>query len=133
MSRAICLFPDFLYDLITTYQEVFIDKNGENNTQFFVSTHSPIIAAQFEPYERIILEWDKEGWVKAYKGNAPIGDDPNDILEKDFGIRNIMGKKGQEMWEEFLQLKEKLRRSTDEKEKDKLVDRITELGTAYNF
>lgn len=55
------LFPDFLLNLIETYQEVMIDKNGENNTQFFVSTHSPIIAAQFEPYERIVLEWNDEG------------------------------------------------------------------------
>ena len=127
------LFPDFLYDLIETYQSVFIDKNGENNTQLFVATHSPIIAAQFEPHERIILEWDEPGSVKAEKGKAPAGDDPNDILQKDFGIAHLMGKRGEEMWKEYLDMKRKLRHTTDQKEKEELVEKITHLGTEYNF
>ena len=127
------LFPDFLYDLIETYQRVFVDKNGENNTQFFVATHSPIIAAQFEPYERIILEWDEPGSVKAEKGKAPAGDDPNDILKQDFSIAHLMGKKGEEMWKEYLDMKKRLRATTDENEKSRLVEKITHLGAEYNF
>ena len=127
------LFPDFLYDLIETYQEVMVDKNGENNSQLFVATHSPIIAAQFEPYERIMLHWDEPGSVKAHKGTAPAGDDPNDILKKDFGIAHLMGKKGEEMFKEYLEMKKKLRHTTDEKEKDKLIGIITKLGADYNF
>lgn len=129
------LFPDFLYDLIETYQSVFVDKNGENNTQLFVATHSPIIAAQFEPYERIILEWDEAGTgnVVASRGKAPAGDDPNDILKKDFGVAHLMGKRGEEKWKEYLDMKTLLRRAIDEAEKTRLIEQIIKLGKDYNF
>lgn len=127
------LFPDFLFDLIETYQQIVFDKNNENNTQLFVSTHSPIIAAQFEPYERIILEWNEKGFVDAFKGHAPIGDDPNDLLLHDFKLKNIMGKKGQEMWESYLNLKRKLVLSNDELEKKQLISQINKIGQLYNF
>ena len=127
------LFPDFLYDLVEIYQEIVKDKNGENNTQMFFATHNPIIAAQFEPHERIILEWDENGGVKAHKGKSPAGDDPNDVLVNDFGLNHVMGKKGQEMWEEYLRLRKKLRRTEDEKEKEKLIATITKIGSDYNF
>ncbi|MBL0266501.1 MAG: AAA family ATPase [Leptospiraceae bacterium] len=74
------LYPDFLFDWMETFLEIIKDKNGENNTQVFISTHNPIIAAQFEPYERIILEWDENAHVISRKGKSPVGDDPNDIL-----------------------------------------------------
>lgn len=93
------LFPDLLLNLIETYQEIMIDKNGENNTQFFVSTHHPLIASQFAPEERIILEWNEDGSVSAFKGEAPVGDDPNDLLTKDFKLPHLMSKKGQEAWD----------------------------------
>ncbi|MEZ4827921.1 MAG: AAA family ATPase [Bacteroidia bacterium] len=127
------LFPDFLFELMETYQEIVKDKNGENNTQFFVSTHNPIIAAQFEPHERIILEWNEDGYVEASKGHAPAGDDPNDVLEKDFKLTHLMGKKGQEMWAEYLQLRKQLRRTQEEEKKKDLISQINEIGTAYNF
>ncbi len=127
------LFPDFLYGLIESYQNVFIDKNGENNTQLFVATHSPIIAAQFEPYERIILDWDEPGSVKAFKGKAPAGDDPNDILQKDFSITHLMGKRGEEMWKEYLNMKKRLRHTSNESEKMELTGKIAHLGNEYNF
>jgi hypothetical protein len=127
------LFPDFLFELIETYQQIAIDKNNENNTQFFVSTHNPIIAAQFEPYERIILEWNIDGYVDAYKGNAPIGDDPNDVLIKDFKLKNLMGKKGQEVWREYVALRKKLFHSKDDNEKKDLISKINKIGELYNF
>jgi len=127
------LFPDFLFELIDSYQNLLIDKNRENNTQFFVSTHNPIIAAQFEPFERIILEWDENGGVEAYKGIAPIGDDPNDILLKDFKLKNLMGKKGQEMWNTYLDLRKKLKKTEDEEAKKELISQINKIGTDYNF
>lgn len=127
------LFPDFLFNLMELYNEIVIDKNGENNTQFFVATHSPIVAAQFQPYERIILEWDDHGHVTAHKGYAPIGDDPNDVLEQDFGLENLMGKEGQKMWKKYLELRKKLRRTTDEEEKDTLIREINKIGEQYNF
>lgn len=127
------LFPDFLFDLVDTYQELLLDKNGENNTQFFVSTHNPIIAAQFEPYERITLEWDLEGQVVARKGKAPAGDDPNDILTKDFGLKNLMGKQGQEMWQRYLELRKELRKTDDKQKKKDLLHEINKIGKDYNF
>ncbi|MDF1546970.1 MAG: AAA family ATPase, partial [Bacteroidales bacterium] len=127
------LFPDFLIELVDTYLDIIKDKNDENNTQFFVSTHSPIIAAQFEPYERIILEWNEKGAVDAYKGEAPAGDDPNDILSKDFKMRNLMGKKGQQMWKEYVALRNKLIHTSDEKKKTELISKINKIGELYNF
>jgi len=56
------LFPDFLYDLVDTYLGII------QNTQLFMATHSPIIAAQFEPCERVILEFGENGKVYARKG-----------------------------------------------------------------
>jgi len=124
------LFPDFLYDLI---DEVYCKIIENQNTQFFVSTHNPIIAAQFEPYERIILDFDDEGFVFAKKGTVPVGDDPNDILFKDFGMRSIYTKKGLEKWEEFIELKVKIRHTTDIEEKNKLIEQYAEIGRTYNF
>jgi len=126
------LFPDFLFDLLSTYKEIIVDRRGLSNTQIFFSTHSPIIAAQFEPFERIILEWD-HGVVKAFKGEAPAGDDPNDILIKDFKLKHLMGAKGQKMWEEYLQLRKQLRKTEDPREKAKLAKRISQIGNQYNF
>ena len=60
-------------------------QNTFPNIQFIVSTHSPFIAASFEPEERFILYFD-DNQVKVRRGNSPIGDDPNDILANDFGI-----------------------------------------------
>ena len=127
------LFPDFLFDLVNTYIDLLVDKKGENNTQFFVSTHNPIIAAQFEPYERIILEWDTKGNVEAFKGNAPAGDDPNDVLKRDFGLKNLMGKQGQEMWEKYIKLRKQLRKTHDKNVKDRLISEINKIGAEYNF
>ncbi|MEZ4933900.1 MAG: AAA family ATPase [Saprospiraceae bacterium] len=127
------LFPDFLYELIDIYQEITTDKNGERNTQMFFATHNPIIAAQFEPYERILLEWDDKGHVQAFKGKAPAGDDPNDVLRQDFRIDHLMGKKGQEVWQEYLDLKKQLRHTKNGKDKDELISKISKIGQLYNF
>ena len=122
------LFPDFLYDLIDIYLEI-IGKN----TQFFVATHNPIIAAQFEPYERVILRFDDEGCVQAHRGEAPVGDDPNDLLEQDFAVRNLMPRQGQQAFKTYLDLRRKLRETTDETKKEDLMTAIATLGRLYNF
>lgn len=127
------LFPDFLYDLIDIYKEITTDKDGNNNTQMFFATHSPIIAAQFEPYERVILEWNDEGTISAHRGVAPVGDDPNDVLKKDFEIRSLMTQKGLEAWDEYLKLKKEIRTIQDEPKKKELMEKLMQIGTAYNF
>lgn len=127
------LFPDFLLDLIEIYEQVTTDKNGHRNTQMFFATHNPIVAAQFQPYERVILEWAEDGSVTARRGSAPVGDDPNDVLIKDFEISSLMPQAGVAMWEKYLDLKRKLRQTTDETQKETLVTEILEIGQEYNF
>jgi predicted ATPase len=122
------LFPDFLYDLIDIYLEII-----GNNTQFFVATHNPIIASQFEPYERVILRFDDEGFVQAHRGESPVGDDPNDLLENDFAVRNLMPRQGRDAFKTYQNLRRTLRETTNEAEKEDLMTAIATLGRLYNF
>ncbi len=121
-----CLYPDLLYDLMDDYWSVI------ENTQTFVSTHSPIIAAQFEPYERFHLDFDDRGYVTATRGVSPIGDDPNDLLYRDFQVRSIYGKKGLEKWERFRELRQLIRATDDPAAKEALMSEYTEIANAYN-
>lgn len=127
------LFPDFLFELMELYDEIIEDKNGEKNTQMFFATHSPIVAAQFQPYERIVLEWDDEGKVTSHKGISPIGDDPNDVLVNDFQLDHLMGREGQEMWNKYLGLQKALRNETDPSQKQNLLLQLNKIGKDYNF
>ncbi|MCA1992415.1 MAG: ATP-binding protein [Coleofasciculus sp. S288] len=121
------LYPDLLYDLIDEYLSII------ENTQLFVATHSPIIAAQFEPYERIHLDFDDREFVTASHGVTPIGDDPNDLLIKDFHVRSIYGKQGLQKWERFLDLRRLIGNTSDPTRKQQLIDEYLEIGNAYNF
>jgi predicted ATP-dependent endonuclease of OLD family len=121
------LYPDFLYDLIEIYQSII------KNTQFFVATHNPIIAAQFDPAERIHLDFDDQGYVTARTGTSPEGDDPNDILEKDFLIRSLLGKPAIEKWERFLELKSLIKETKDKEEKMRYTTEYLQIGNSYNF
>lgn len=127
------LFPDFVLDLLNIYKLITTDKRGENHTQMIFATHNPLFAAQFEPYERIILDWKADGSIMVQKGIAPVGDDPNDLLTDDFGLINLMSAEGQKMWEKYIELKKKLIRSTDMIEKEKLVEEINQIATLYKF
>jgi energy-coupling factor transporter ATP-binding protein EcfA2 len=122
-----CLYPDLLYDLMDDYWSII------ENTQTVVSTHSPIIAAQFEPYERFHLDFDDRGYVTATRGVSPIGDDPNDLLFRDFQVRSIYGKKGLEKWERFRELRQLIRAADDPAAKEALMSEYTEIANAYNF
>lgn len=121
------LYPDFLYDIVQIYCDI------TKNTQVFMATHSPIVAAQFEPEERIILSFEQDGIVTARKGTTPTGDDPNDMLVRDFGVRNIMGKKGVEMWERYLELHSRIKSEKDQLQKEALIDEFMKIGFDYNF
>ncbi len=121
------LFPDLLYDIIDRYLAI------TQNTQMFVATHSPIIAGQFEPYERIILKFDDIGFVTPEVGISPAGDDPNDLLVNDFGVRSLYGHKGIEQWERFLELRQLIHDATDAVQKKAWLDEYMRIGNAYNF
>jgi energy-coupling factor transporter ATP-binding protein EcfA2 len=126
-------FPDFLFDLMKTYQNITIDKNGNNNTQMFFATHNPIVAGQFQPYERIILDWNEDNSVVAKKGVSPVGDDPNDVLSNDFELKDLMGPDGRKMWEKYQNLKKNLIREKDNSKKEDLINQINQIGSLYNF
>lgn len=121
------LFPDLLYDVIDRYLAII------QNTQFFVATHSPVIASQFRPCERFILIFDDQGYVDWRRGVAAEGDDPNDLLLQDFKVRSLYGKKGIEQWQRFLKLRREIKAAVDPTRKQALLDEYTKIGNAYNF
>lgn len=122
------LFPDFLFTLMETYDAIL----KPHPVQLFVATHNPIVAAQFHPHERIVLEWE-DGHVTARRGTAPKGDDPNDLLLKDFGLPHVMGPKGLEQWRRFQDLRRAIRQSNDESEKVALMEEAARIGREYGF
>ena len=121
------LHPDFLYDLVANYQEV------APGMQLFMATHSPIIAAQFRPEERFVLEFQDDGSVTAHKGISPEGDDPNDVLKRDFKVRSLYGAKGIEMWERFLKLGRQIKREPDAQKREPLMEEYLQIGRSYDF
>lgn len=120
------LYPDMQMDLIEHYQNLAPDA------QFIVATHSPFIAASFEPEERFILYFDKEGKVAVRRGNSPIGDDPNDMLTNDFGV-NYYNKHGKEAYKKYQNLKQAVANEKDPEKKKKLLLETVKLGDDYNF
>ncbi len=127
------LFPDLLLNLPQRYRDLTQDKSGKQNTQLFMATHHPLIAAQFEPYERFILNWKEDGSVSVHRGVTPIGDDPNDVLQKDFELVNLLGPEGQKKFSQYLHLRQTLRQTQDQTEKDDLLKDIIAIGNAYGF
>jgi len=120
------LFPDIQIDLITHYQRL------APASQIIVATHSPFIAAAFEPEERFILYFDESGEVAVRRGESPIGGDPNDILSNDFNVDyyNDFGKKA---YQKYRDLKRKVAQETEAEKKKELLIELTELGDKYNF
>lgn len=120
------LYPDMQMDLMEHYQNLAPDA------QFIVATHSPFIAASFEPEERFILYFDDEGKVAVRRGSSPIGDDPNDMLKNDFGV-NYYNKHGEEAYKKYLNLKQAVASEKDPKKKKALLLETVKLGDEYNF
>jgi len=121
------LFVDLQYNIIELYEEVC------PNTQLFFATHSPIIAAQFHPDERVILEFDEEGYVTASRGVAAEGDDPNDVLVGDFKRQTVLGKVGEEKWQRYVELIHLMENETDEKKKVEHAKEFMKIGSDYKF
>lgn len=120
------LYPDMQMDLMEHYQIL------APNTQFIIATHSPFIAASFEPEERFVLYFDEEGKVAVRRGSSPIGDDPNDMLKNDFGV-NYYNKFGEDAYKKYLKLKEDLAKEKDPTKKKELLLETVKLGDTYNF
>lgn len=121
------LFPDIQLGLIEYYQSLAPDA------QFFIATHSPIIAASFEPEERFILYFDDAGKVKVKNGVSPIGDDPNDILKNDFDMVHLMNQYGVNAYKKYLELKAEIHGENDKEKKKVLLQEMITLGDKYDF
>ena len=121
------LYPDFLFDLLGHYEQTV--PGG----QLFFATHSPIVAAQFRPEERFILEFDPDFGVVVRRGVTPEGDDPNDVLLKDFAVRTLYGEKGLESWKRFRELNHLIDTETDPTTRKAMLKEYLELGKTYNF
>ncbi len=120
------LFPDMQIDLISHYQ------NLAPKAQFVVATHSPFIAAAFEPEERFILYFDDKGKVAVRRGESPIGDDPNDMLSNDFNV-DYYNQFGKAAHKKYLDLKREVAQETKPERKKELIVELAELGDKYNF
>lgn len=120
------LYPDMQMELMDHYQSL------APNAQFIVATHSPFIAASFEADERFILYFERDGKVSVRRGTSPIGDDPNDMLENDFGI-NYINKYGQKKHKEYLDLKQQIFFEKDEIKKKNIAEKLEKIGEEYNF
>jgi len=121
------LHPDFLFDLVSFYEQ------AAPGAQLFMATHSPIVAAQFRPEERFILEFEESGGVSIRRGVSPEGDDPNDVLLRDFAVRTLYGKKGLEQWRRFRELDRKIQQEPDSAIRRSLMKEYMEIGRTYNF
>ena len=120
------LYPDLQMELMEHYQ------NLAPEAQFIVATHSPFIAASFEPEERFILSFDEKGKVVVNRGTSPIGDDPNDMLHNDFGI-DYINKYGKKVYNEYLEKRRQLLFEDNEQIKKTLQTEIELIGDKYNF
>lgn len=120
------LYPDLQMEIIEHYQKIAPEA------QFIIATHSPFIAASFEPEERFILSFNEEGKVVVRRGKSPIGDDPNDILENDFGI-NYINKYGRKKHQEYLDLKQQIFFEKDAIKKKEIAEKLEKIGEEYNF
>lgn len=121
------LHPDFLYDIIQIY------KDAAPGAQLFVATHNPIIAAAFPPEARIVLGFDSHGAVAARRGITPEGDDPNDLLKKDFEVRSLYGARGLQMWERYMELGRRMDEDPDPETRRAAAREYLAIGMAYGF
>src|SRR5258706_2846784 len=123
------LFPDILLKLIDFYT----NPKDFPNTQFFFATHSPLIASQFEPEERVCLHFDDERKVYSTTGIAPLGDDSSDLLLKDFGLEEVMPAYGASMWKKYLELKRKIDKEPNPDKIKNILKEFADLRQDYNF
>jgi energy-coupling factor transporter ATP-binding protein EcfA2 len=121
------IFADLQYKLMDLYLQI------SRNTQFIVATHSPIIAAQFEPCERVILDFEEKGFVYRRPATTPEGDDPNDILHADFGVKSLLGRKGIEKWERYLKLKQLMAIEGNTEHKLAMAKEFIQIANEYHF
>ena len=88
--------------------------------------------ASFEPEERFILYFDEQGNVAVCRGESPIGDDPNDMLRKDFDV-SYYNRQGIDAYNRYRNLKQTMSTESDTEKKNELLSELTALGDKYKF
>ncbi|MEX2578254.1 MAG: AAA family ATPase [Verrucomicrobiales bacterium] len=116
------LHPAAALNVVKLYRSIL----GTRRTQLFAATHSPLIASQFSPQQRVRLGSGDGDRVAASRGIAPEGSDPNQILKRDFEIEEALGKKTSSV-EQTLQAG-RAAHDIDEQDEDELADLIDEAS-----
>lgn len=120
------LYPDIQIGLMDYYRDL------APKAQFIIATHSPFIAAAFEPDERFILYFHSNGDVQVRRGSSPIGDDPNDMLKNDFNV-NYYNQYGEAAYKKYIEMKENVASEKDPIKKRELLVETSKFGNIYNF
>ncbi len=121
------LYPDVQREIIKFYTDLC------PNSQFIFATHSPLIASQFEPCERIHLFFDENGYTQFRKGISPEGLTANDLLQDDFDLDELLGVEALKKWDEFVRLGREIKLCEDKNEKAKLINKYFGIGKLYKF
>lgn len=132
---AICIIDELDIYMHPQWQRTIIDVLQEcfPGTQFIITTHSPLIASQVAPEQRVIFAFDENNHIRTKKGIAPIGDDPNDLLLDDFDMDTVLTPYGEKMWNEYIDLKRKIHFSDNETEKQQLLTKLFDISSKYKF
>ena len=135
------LYPDIQTEIVDFYTSLVQD------CQFFFATHSPLIAASFEPWEIVELKFNDEGNVyreKYYETENHIDNyttDPrylkwDSILTRIFGLDNDAPETRTEKLMELAMLKSKIKKangSLSPQEKAKLQTKFNKIAELLDW
>lgn len=62
----------------------------------------------------------------------PKGDDPNDVLLRDFALPELLGPEGRRQWQRYQELRRRLRSAPDA-QKPALVKEAAGIASKYGF
>ena len=120
------LYPDVQRVIIEHFERI------TENCQFFYATHSPIIASNFEPCEKFILSFDKNGYIKVENGIAPEGTHSNEILTLDYKTQ-LLPETGEKAWKRFVELNRLIKFETEKEKLKELKNEFNKIDKIYKF
>jgi energy-coupling factor transporter ATP-binding protein EcfA2 len=120
------LHPSTILDMIPLYRALVPGRHRS----ILTATHSPLIAAQFPPAQRLRLELDENGNTTVKPGVSAEGADPNQILKSDFQLSRLQPGPGPLPATRYSKLKRAIQ-STDDQ--DELADLIDEVMTIRKY
>lgn len=139
-KKTIVLFDEPERSLYPDLQRIIVDYYSSlvNDCQFFYSTHSPIIASNFEPWEIVELKFNKEGKIYQelyYEGENHVDNykfNPkhmrwDDILQRVFDLENDGSKDREDKLNELAVLNVKFKKlKTENKHQSVAAKKILE-------